>query len=235
MKKFIGAALLAGTAFTGAALADDGPTFTGTAALTTDYVFRGVSQTNEGPAVQASFDYANGIVYAGVWGSNIDFGLDDGSTEIDLYAGIKPSAGPVTFDLGAIYYMYPNAADDGFELDYVEAKLAASIAPTEALSLTGALFYSPEFTGETGDGLYIEGKAAFAVNEVFGVSAAVGNQSIDESAFIDGSTTTDSYTTWNLGGTVNALGFGLDLRYYDTDIENTFADERVVFTVSKAF
>ncbi len=90
-------------------------TLSGTAALTTDYIFRGVSNTDENPAVQASFDAAYGMFYAGVWGSNTDFG--DG-IEIDYYAGIKPTWGKFTFDIAGLYYTYP-----GFNsIDYFEAE-----------------------------------------------------------------------------------------------------------------
>ncbi len=67
------AALVAALAFPAQAQ-DKKLTLGGTAALTTDYIFRGVSNTDENPAVQASFDAGYGIFYAGIWGSNTDFG-----------------------------------------------------------------------------------------------------------------------------------------------------------------
>src|SRR4249919_1787450 len=57
---------------------------------TSDYVFRGVSQSNRDPALQGGFDYAFGKsgVYAGTWGSNIDFADRNGpDLEIDTYIG----------------------------------------------------------------------------------------------------------------------------------------------------
>src|SRR5436853_6761696 len=74
----------------------------------TDYIFRGVSQTNNQPEVFAGADVTLGkIGYAGTWVSNVDFspfagGPDSADTEYDLYAGVKPTLGPVTFDFGAI-------------------------------------------------------------------------------------------------------------------------------------
>ncbi len=77
-----------------------------------EYVFRGISQTDEGPAIQGGFDATCGIFYAGVWASNLDFGGDGAGNdianiEIDFYAGIKPKTGRITWDLGVIYYAYP--------------------------------------------------------------------------------------------------------------------------------
>ena len=57
--------------------------FSGNVALTTDYVWRGVSQTDEGPAVQGGFDYEHESGFsAGVWGSNVDFDGDTGVIKI---------------------------------------------------------------------------------------------------------------------------------------------------------
>lgn len=66
------------------------------AALTTDYVFRGFSQTAENAAIQGGFDATHGIFYAGVWASNLDFGgngagQDVANIEIDWYA-VSPRA-----------------------------------------------------------------------------------------------------------------------------------------------
>src|SRR5690606_36691931 len=72
----------------------------GSVALTTDYVFRGFSQTDQEPAVQGTVDVTYGMLYAGVFATNVDF--NDGveaSIELDLYAGIKPTWNGVTFYL----------------------------------------------------------------------------------------------------------------------------------------
>ena len=92
-------------------------------------MFRGVSQTAEGPSIQGGFDATCGMFYAGVWASNLDWGGsasgDVANIEIDWYAGIKPKTGRVTWDIGVIYYTYPNAVDfnPGFDNNYVELKL----------------------------------------------------------------------------------------------------------------
>ena len=84
-------------------------------ALATEYVFRGVSQTAEGPSIQGGFDATCGMFYAGVWASNLDWGgvggNDVANIEMDFYAGIKPKTGRITWDLGVIYYAYPNSIE----------------------------------------------------------------------------------------------------------------------------
>src|SRR3982751_704951 len=84
----------------GVAHAEDAPPFklAFNIGANTDYVFRGISQTDEDPSVFGGVDATfAGIGYAGVWVSNVDFG-NGTDAEFDLYAGVKPTAGPVSFD-----------------------------------------------------------------------------------------------------------------------------------------
>lgn len=231
MKKLSILISVAAVAMAGTAQAET--TYSGNIALATDYAFRGISQTNEDPAVSGGFDVTHGALYAGTWASTIDFAAQDAELELDVYAGWKPVVGPVTLDLGVVGYLYPSASDDTSELDYVEAKAGASITPAEGFTLGGVLYYSPEFTLDGGDALYAEASAAFTLSDMFSFSGAVGNQSVDAANYFGPGD--DSYTTWNLGGTLTYEGFGFDVRYVDTDIDNvSAAEERVIFTIKRA-
>ncbi|TPW04198.1 MAG: hypothetical protein FD124_2716 [Alphaproteobacteria bacterium] len=106
-------------------------TVSGNVALTSDYAFRGISQTDQDPALQGGFDMASGIFYAGTWASSIDFAAQSAELELDVYAGVTPTVGPVTFDLGVVGYLYPSASDDASELDFWELKGGAKISPAE--------------------------------------------------------------------------------------------------------
>ena len=88
--------------------------FSANIALTTDYLFRGMTQTGHKPALQGGFDYAGPSgIYAGVWGSNISWIQDTGmaasaSVELDTYLGISNSfATDFTYDVGFLRYNYP--------------------------------------------------------------------------------------------------------------------------------
>src|SRR5204862_3642097 len=97
-------AALGSLALAGAAQAQDAPEFKAAFNIgaNTDYVFRGVSQTDEDPSIFGGVDLTIGSIgYAGVWASNVDFG-NGTDAEVDLYAGVKPEVGPVTLDLGVI-------------------------------------------------------------------------------------------------------------------------------------
>ena len=68
-------------------------------AIATDYYFRGLSQTDHGPAVQGGFDWSMGLtdmigVYVGTWASNVNYNVataggsvDGGVLELDVYGG----------------------------------------------------------------------------------------------------------------------------------------------------
>jgi uncharacterized protein (TIGR02001 family) len=209
-------------------------TVSGNVALATDYAFRGVSQTDESPAIQGGFDAAFGDsgFYAGTWASNINFGTGGGNLELDVYGGYKFALGPVAMDVGVIGYYYPGASDDAAELDYYEGYVKPSIALSEQFTLGGAVYWSPEFTGESGDGVYYEVNGAYALTPELALSGAVGMQSVDAAGFFAGE---DDYMTWNAGGTYSAMGLGFDLRYVATDVDNaSIYDDRVIFSIKKA-
>ena len=193
----------------------------------TDYVFRGVSQTdNEGQIYGGADATLYGIGYAGVWISNVEFG-NGTDLEYDIYGGIKPTIGVVNLDLGVYYYGYTNQPTGSHE-DYVEYKAAASTAVGPAT--VGALvFYSPEFFGKTGKATYYEINAAAPVADKVSVSGAIGHQEIEGPA---------DYNTWNLGvGYALNDHVGFDLRYHDTD-EHGFGDiydAKIVVGVKASF
>jgi uncharacterized protein (TIGR02001 family) len=240
---FVGAVMAAAAP---AAMAQEALTITGNVALATDYAYRGISQTSQNPAIQGGFDAAFGSsgFYVGTWASNVAFG---GSLELDAYAGWKTTVGPVGLDVGVLGYFYPGASDDAAELDYYEGYIKASITPATGFTLGGGASYSPEFTAETGAGLYLELNGAYTVSPEFSISGAVGQQSIDD---VNGPTIAsevdDDYTTWNIGGTFTTMGVGLDLRYVGTSIgsgdpiiTNGFtnlidSDDRFIVSVKKS-
>lgn len=106
------------TALLGASLLAGGPAVAEISAnigVTSNYIWRGVTQTADGAAVSGGFDleHTSGL-YAGTWTSNIA-----GGYELDLYAGYAGEAGPVTYDAGFIAYLFPNDDDDNFEEIYL--------------------------------------------------------------------------------------------------------------------
>lgn len=210
--KFLKLAICAATAslaLGGAAYAQE-VSFSANAGIASDYIFRGVSQTDEGPQIFGGADLSSGIFYAGVWASNVDF-YDSTDAEIDLYAGIKPTLGPVALDLGAIYYGYLNEPG-GADYAYWEFKAAGSI-PAGPATVGAAVYYSPEFFGGIGSATYVEANAAISPADKWTINGAVGNQSFDAGG---------DYTTWNVGVSYAFTeNFSADLRYHDSDLDCT--------------
>ena len=79
--------------------------------ITSNYVWRGMTQSKESPALQGGIDLEYKGLYLGTWGSNVDFGDDDNSLEADFYAGYKGELAGIGFDAGIIQYAYPNESD----------------------------------------------------------------------------------------------------------------------------
>lgn len=203
------------------------------AALTSDYIFRGVSQTDEEAAVQAGFDASYGILYAGIWASSVDKDFVGGSpTEIDLYAGIKPTWGPATFDFGVLYYYYPGSTQAGpGNSDVVELKAGVSGEILPKLSAAQTFYWSPEAAYDAGEYWVSETTLAYALPKIFvfdpSISGTVG--------FVDNLDFDSDYTYWNAGLTLAYGKFSFDFRYWDTDSDGEalygdLADERFVFT-----
>ncbi len=94
-------------------------TVTGNMTITTDYRFRGISQTfgagffKPGPAIQGGIDYSHSSgIYLGNWNSNVSGNtFPNGSNiEMDFYGGWKTTfADDFGLDIGTIYYLYPNS------------------------------------------------------------------------------------------------------------------------------
>jgi uncharacterized protein (TIGR02001 family) len=137
--------------------------------LYSQYIFRGLTQTNADPALQGGFDYehASGF-YAGTWGSNISWLSDDqvytsSSLELDFYGGYQGDIGKTGFgyDVGLLYYAYPGT-------------VPAGVAKADTLEAYGALTWK-----------WITAKYSQSLgNKTFGVEDSRGTWYLDLSAEI---------------------------------------------------
>jgi len=171
-----------------------------TVGFTSDYLWRGMSQTDGAPAVSGSLDYAaaNGI-YVGTWASNIDFGDEYEATyEWDFYAGYAGEVSGIGYDIGYIYYAYPNGEDlDASEL---YALFSYQIVTVGITTLVDA-----DWDADFGDTLYYNADLAY---EVGGVELGfhVGYYDIDGA---------DSQTDYNVSLSKSGFTFMIS----DTDID----------------
>jgi len=220
--------------------------FSANVALTTDYVWRGVSQTDEGAAIQGGIDFNAPIgLYAGIWGSNIDFkdtSGNDAHLELDYYGGYAHDFGNgFGADIGLIYYSYPKA--DG--LNWLEGYLKGSYSQN-GIDVGLSFNYSNNVFDTDKSAYYIDGTAGYTFEQEFGgvfsspaISGGLGYYKFDSQVF--GSGTSDSYWNWNAGASIDVVGFTLDARYYDTDGDgedlfgNKIAGSRFVGSISRSF
>lgn len=87
----------------------------GNVSMTNNYIWRGLTQTTNEPAVQGGLDYAaESGFYLGTWTSNVQYASDDEySYEHDMYFGLAGEAGGISYDVGYLYYNYDSNA--GFD------------------------------------------------------------------------------------------------------------------------
>ncbi len=223
-KSFTRAALLAVAASVIATPAIAEGEWSGNVALTSNYVYRGVTQTDDAPMVQGGFDYASDSFYVGTWASGVDFG-DGTSTEIDFYGGWTPTVGQFALDLGVIYYYYPDAPDDP-EQNFVEVYAGGSTTIADFIEVGASFAYSPDFYLESGNSLYSNFSAGIPLGESFGLDASVGFSDFYDSG-------NDNYTDYSIGLTTALEGFDFDFRLIDTSgLDGN--DESFVLTVSRA-
>lgn len=209
----------------------------GNVALTSNYVFRGISQNDNSLAIQGGFDYAHDSgFYAGVWASNVDDEFfAESSIELDTYLGWAGDVGPVSVDVGYLRYNYPDNNPDigGYDPETDEYHLGIS-KDFGAASIGVTVYYSPDFF-DLGDGMYYDVGVDVPVGS-FTLSAHYGMTEIDEKTGISDA----DYDDYKLGISTEYAGFGFELSYTDTSSDGLCAGtpavcgDHVAFTVSKS-
>lgn len=207
--------------------AEESPhTLTGNLGFVSDYAFRGVSQTDEDPAIQGGFDYSHSSgFYLGTWGSNVEFG--DANMEWDVYGGYN---GKITEDLGytvgLLQYFYPDLSDaDTLEVNagvsYKWFALKASYSVTDyfgAPDSDGTIYWDASFNYEL--------PAAVMLGLHYGYTTGEGAQ--------------DDYADWKLGVSKEFGGFNVGLAYVATnddgeELYGKYADDRFIVSIGKSF
>jgi uncharacterized protein (TIGR02001 family) len=196
--------------------------FSGNVTLASEYIYRGITQTDHGPAIQGGFDFESDSFYAGVWASNVDFG-DGTNVEADFYAGFTPSAGGFDFDFGGLLYTYPGSPDAGGEQDFFEVYGGVG-REYGMIAWEAKVSWSPDFYLESGPAWYSEFGVSYQLTESFSIDAGAAMSRFDDIPAAD-------YEDYQFGATTLAFGVDWDLRWYDT----TVSDSRVVLSVSQSF
>ncbi|MBA6413296.1 hypothetical protein H2508_09260 [Parahaliea sp. F7430] len=229
---------LAAALLNGIPLAMAEPQVSANISLTSDYRFRGISQSNKSSALQGGFDvvFEPGF-YVGIWGSTVDFDSNegfDGSLELDYYAGWSmETASAVGLDLGYIYYDYPG--DEGAEGDYQE--LYAKVSYKD---VTLGINYSDDYYASSDELLYYYADYSLSLNEIWSLDIHLGYSELQRGGgFL--ATTEDSYMDYSLAVTASLMEVDWTLAYVGSDLEQEevfdtdWGDDSLVFSVSKSF
>lgn len=178
---------------------------------TSNYVWRGATQTSDESAVSGGLDWSSDVgIYAGTWISNVT-----GGYELDLYGGYAGNAGDFGYDAGFIYYGYDDDADANF------LELAAS-GSWKLLSAGVNYTLSADNDDSEGD-LYYYAGLNLDLPEDFSLGATIGTYDYDVG---------DDYSHLQIDLTKSAGDFGdVTLSLSDTD-KDVGADEDIRFFVS---
>jgi uncharacterized protein (TIGR02001 family) len=204
---------------------EEAPALTWNLALTTDYVFRGVTQTDFDPALQGGLDYAFGDtgLYVGAWASNVDFADPEGpDIELDTYIGWSHDLSEDwNVDLSFVHYAYLGETEAYGSLNYNE--LIGKTTWNEVVTATVA--YTDDYANSGVSSWYFNLGGTWELGKAFAVNAGLGHTVYEDEAY-------ENYNDWNIGvsrqfGPVNAA-----INYYDVDIDGPRVSDSVVFTLA---
>jgi uncharacterized protein (TIGR02001 family) len=206
------------------ALAADESPYSWEVTAVSDYVFRGASQTDEKPTLQAGFTYTTTPgIYASVWASGVDFGTSKPDAEVDVSIGWNTDfSDEVNFDIALNRYMYPGAGSS----NYNELITTTTFAETYTATVT----YSNDVWNTDTDGWYFGVGGEWALPQEFSLNAGVGYSTFDKDV-------AENYLDWTVGVSRSFGPATVGLAYVGTNSRGEYnfgeaADDRVVLSVS---
>lgn len=237
-------------ALSGAASAEDKLNYSWTVAGESDYIFRGISYNAEDPHVYSYLEFTYNLFYLGLYTTNMDYGGSLGPWEQDVYFGIRPTTGPISWDIAAWWYIYGNPTEPGlgvtpgttdvWDSDYVEFRIGATYSPITNLTLGATVWLTPDQDYGATENVSYEGTIAYTLPQMHiftpTLSALIGHSDSGTNNFYPTGywLGEDSYTYWNAGVKLAVDKFWMDLRYWDTDIDGSavddWADSRFLFS-----
>jgi len=220
-------------------VAQDSPhSFSGNVTIASDYLFRGQSQTDNGPTIQGGFDYAHEAgLYLGTWASNISFA---GGIEMDYYGGFAGEfANGLAWDLFGVYYLYPSSGE-GTGVDYWEVgpSLSYTFGGDFEPTLGVGFLYADDFSFNSGEGWWLYADLGISLPGDFALGFHAGNQTID----LPAAWGTPSWFEYNVSLSKAIGPYSFAVKFSDTDLSpaecfggTNICDSTVVFSISGSF
>ena len=218
--------------------------FTVGGGLTTNYIFRGISQSNNGPSANVNAELRYTIsdtwaAYVGTAGSSIKLTDQDVSPnmELDAIGGVRGTFGAFSTDFGAIAYIYPGLSTPSLgkgpagvifptNPTFYEGYVKLGYNITDTISVGANAFYSPSFLDTGAAGTYLSATAKWTLPMDFALSGEFGHQSLGKTDGVHGNLDNPvkynfnmpDYNYWNAGLSYSYKFATLDLRYHGTDL-----------------
>ena len=208
------------------------PEFSARAGFASDYIYRGTTLSDHGPAAGAAFEARFGSLYAGTTVATVKLPTEP-VAEFTMAGGIRPKIANIDFDLGVTYFSYPGERLPGetHGINYWEAVIRGDKSIGESIRIASGYAYSPNVSNTGAWSQYVAAGLGYdlptrLLPQNLGVSftTAVGYSWFGNQAPQLGSFPLPAYLNWQAGVTFTHKAFNLDLRYYDTNLskENCF-------------
>jgi uncharacterized protein (TIGR02001 family) len=190
-----------------------------------NYIWRGVTQTQDGPAIQGGLDYAHESgLFIGTWASNVEF-FDDNQTEVDVYAGYGGKIDEFSYKLGVYQYLYFGVGDGFHPGNFTEIGISGTY---------GILTLGVNYTiggAAPKDALFNDGDVYpyislnYAIDDNWSVGATAGYYSFDE---YDSHYSHAQLTVSRAAGDFGTFSFNVGKAWLKDDLEGVLIEDKYV-------
>ena len=206
--------------------------FSARAGVASDYIYRGTTLSDHGPAAGAAFETRWGPLYAGTTVATVKLPTQP-AAEFTFAGGVRPKFATIDFDVGVTYFAYPGERLPGETngINYWEAVIRGDRRIGEQLHVAAGYAYSPNVSNTGAWSQYLAAGIGFDVpgrllpqNLAVSFTTAAGYSWFGNQASQLGGFPLPAYLNWQAGVTFTHKAFNLDLRYYGTNLsrENCF-------------
>jgi len=208
------------------------PEFSARAGAASDYIYRGTTLSDHGPAAGAAFEARFAPFYAGTTVATVKLPTQP-AAELTFAGGVRPTIATIDFDLGVTYFAYPGERLPGETngINYWEAVIRGDRKIGEQVRVAAGYAYSPNVSNTGAWSQYVAAGVGFDVpgrllpqNLAISFTTAAGYSWFGNQSSQLGGFPLPAYLNWQAGVTFTHKAFNLDLRYYDTNLskENCF-------------